>query len=139
LRRGVHQDPVSFVPEQRRVVRRHNVGSPRTLALGGALRATDHPDIEEALCTTLTTYAALAVNEEVVALLTQEADKFSDVAGTFYADAVQPSRSPETMVRRDATLTMIFLGLREFQQMLDFCPSIDAQSPCAWARAMEAG
>jgi hypothetical protein len=51
----------------------------------------------------------------------------------------QPSRSPETMVRRDATLTMFFLGLREFQQMLDFCSSIDAQSPCAWARAMEAG
>jgi hypothetical protein len=49
------------------------------------------------------------------------------------------ARSPETMVRRDATLTMIFLGRREFQQMLEFCPSIDAQSPCAWARAMEEG
>jgi hypothetical protein len=40
---------------------------------------------------------------------------------------------------RDTTLTMIFSALREFEQMLDFCSSIDAQSPSAWARAMEAG
>jgi hypothetical protein len=45
----------------------------------------------------------------------------------------------KTMVRRDATLTIILSGLREFQQMLDFYSLIDAQSPCAWARAMEAG
>src|ERR1700676_3365571 len=43
------------------------------------------------------------------------------------------------LARRDATLTMILSGLREFQQMGDFCSSIGAQSPCAWARAMEAG
>ena len=30
------------------------------------------------------------------------------------------ARSPETMVRRDGTLTIILSGLREFQQMLDF-------------------
>src|SRR6202790_4989382 len=62
------------------------------LLSGFALRATDHPDIEEALCTVLTAYAALALDEEVVALqrmVLQEADKFSDVAGTFYANAVQ--------------------------------------------------
>src|ERR1700692_637969 len=62
------------------------------LLSGVAPRATDHPDIEEALCKTLTICAALALNEEVVALqrrVLQEADKFSDVAGTFYADAVQ--------------------------------------------------
>jgi AcrR family transcriptional regulator len=61
------------------------------LLSGGALRATDHPDLEEALCKTLTICAALALDEEVVALqrmVLQEADKFSDVAGTFYADAV---------------------------------------------------
>jgi hypothetical protein len=45
------------------------------------------------------------------------------------------ARSPETMVRRDATLTIILSGLREFQQKLDFYSLIDAQSPCAWARA----
>jgi hypothetical protein len=61
------------------------------------------------------------------------------VAGTFYVDVVQPSRSPKTMVRRDATLTMFSWGLREFQQALDCFASIDAQSPCAWARAMEEG
>src|ERR1700730_817274 len=62
------------------------------LLSGFALRATDHPDIEEALCTVLTACAALALDEEVVALqrmVLQEADKFSDVAGTFYANAVQ--------------------------------------------------
>jgi AcrR family transcriptional regulator len=63
------------------------------LASGFALRAaTDHPDIEEALCSALTTCAALVLDEEVVALqrmVLQEADKFSDVAGTFYANAVQ--------------------------------------------------
>jgi len=59
---------------------------------GGTLRATDHPDLEEALCKTLTICAALAVNEEVVALqrmVLQEADKFADVARMFYAEAVQ--------------------------------------------------
>jgi hypothetical protein len=30
------------------------------------------------------------------------------------------ARSPETMVRRDGTLTIILSGLREFQQMLEF-------------------
>jgi AcrR family transcriptional regulator len=62
------------------------------LLSGFALRATDHPDIEEALCTVLTACAALALDEEVVALqrmVLQEADKFSDVAGTFYANGVQ--------------------------------------------------
>jgi AcrR family transcriptional regulator len=62
------------------------------LLSGFALCATDHPDIEEALCTALTTCAALAPDEEVVALqrmVLQEADKCSDVAGTFYANAVQ--------------------------------------------------
>jgi AcrR family transcriptional regulator len=62
------------------------------LLSGVALRVTDHPDLEEALCKMLTICAALALNEEVVALqriVLQDADKFSDVAGTFYADAVQ--------------------------------------------------
>jgi AcrR family transcriptional regulator len=57
-----------------------------------AHRATDHPDIEEALRTALTTYAALALVEEGVALrrmALQEAGKFGDIAGTFYANAVQ--------------------------------------------------
>jgi hypothetical protein len=49
------------------------------------------------------------------------------------------ARGPETMVRRDATLTILLSGPREFQQKLDFSSLIDAQSPCAWARAMEAG
>jgi len=40
---------------------------------------------------------------------------------------------------RDTTLTRIFSGLRESEQRLDFCSSIDAQSPSARARAMEAG
>jgi len=30
------------------------------------------------------------------------------------------ARSPETMVRRDGTLTIILSGLREFQQALEF-------------------
>jgi hypothetical protein len=30
------------------------------------------------------------------------------------------ARSPETMVRRDGTLTIILSGVREFQQMLEF-------------------
>src|ERR1700692_2546614 len=54
------------------------------LLSGVALRSTDHPDIEEALCKTLTICAALALNEEVVALsrmTLREADKFSDVPG----------------------------------------------------------
>jgi AcrR family transcriptional regulator len=62
------------------------------LLSGFALRATDHPDIEEALCTVLTACAARALDEEVVALqrmVLQEADKFSDVAGTFYANTIQ--------------------------------------------------
>src|SRR3984893_17051922 len=62
------------------------------LLSGFAHRATDHPDIEEALCTVLTACAALALDEEVVALqrmVLQEAAKFYDVAGTFYANAVQ--------------------------------------------------
>jgi AcrR family transcriptional regulator len=62
------------------------------LLSGFAVRATDHPDIEEALCRTLTTCATLALDEEVVALqrmVLQKANKFSDVAWTFYANAVQ--------------------------------------------------
>src|ERR1700681_1228545 len=65
------------------------------LLSGFAVRATDHPDIEEALCTTLTTCAALALDEEVVALqrmVLQKANKFSDVAWTFYANAIQRHR-----------------------------------------------
>ena len=62
------------------------------LLSGFAHRATDYPDIEEALRATLTTCAALALDVELVALqrmVLQEADKFSDVAGTFYANTIQ--------------------------------------------------
>jgi AcrR family transcriptional regulator len=62
------------------------------LLSGFAHRATDYPDIEEALRAALTTCAALALDVEVVALqrvVLQEADKFSDVAGTFYANTIQ--------------------------------------------------
>jgi len=62
------------------------------LLSGFTVRATGHPDIEEALYATLTTCAALALDEEVVALqrmVLQKANKFSDVAWTFYANAVQ--------------------------------------------------
>src|SRR6202790_1502436 len=62
------------------------------LLWGFAHRATDHPDIEEALRTALTICAALSLDEEVVSvqhMVLQEADRFSDVARTFYADAVQ--------------------------------------------------
>ena len=62
------------------------------LLSGFTVRATGHPDIEEALYTTLTTCAALALDEEVVALqrmVLQKANKFSDVAWTFYANAIQ--------------------------------------------------
>src|ERR1700692_2190216 len=62
------------------------------LLSGFAHRATDYPDIEEALRAALTTWSALALDVELVALqrmVLQEADKFSDVAGTFYANTIQ--------------------------------------------------
>jgi AcrR family transcriptional regulator len=62
------------------------------LLSGFAHRATDYPDIEEALRAALTTCAALALDVEAVALqrmVLQEADKFSDVAGTVYANTIQ--------------------------------------------------
>ena len=62
------------------------------LLSGFAHRATDYPDIEVALRAALTTCAALALDVELVALqrmVLQEADKFSDVAGTFYANTIQ--------------------------------------------------
>jgi hypothetical protein len=62
------------------------------LVSGFCLRATGHQNIEEALCTALTTCAGLALDAELVELqymVLQEANKFSGIAGTFYANAVQ--------------------------------------------------
>jgi AcrR family transcriptional regulator len=59
---------------------------------GFSLRATGHQNIEEALCTALTACAGLALDAELVELqymVLQEASKFSGIAGTFYANAVQ--------------------------------------------------
>ena len=82
-----------------------NVGSPRTLALGGALRATDHPDIEEALCTTLTTYAALALNEEVVALQRRRPKSFP----------MSPGRSMQTLFSSVVVRKPWFVVMRRSQ------------------------
>jgi AcrR family transcriptional regulator len=62
------------------------------LLSGFSLRATDHQNIGEALCTALTTCADIALDAELVALqrmVLQEASKFSGITGTFYANAVQ--------------------------------------------------
>jgi AcrR family transcriptional regulator len=62
------------------------------LLSGFSLRATDHQNIGEALCTALASCADLALDAELVALqhmVLQEASKFSGIAGTFYANAVQ--------------------------------------------------
>src|SRR6201993_1348483 len=56
------------------------------------LRAADHTDIEEALRTALMACADLALDEEVIAvqrMVLQEAGKFSDIAGTFYKNAIE--------------------------------------------------
>src|SRR5712671_3650974 len=56
------------------------------------LRAADHADIEQALTAALIACAELALDEETIALqrmLLQESDKFSDVAGMFYKNAIQ--------------------------------------------------
>jgi AcrR family transcriptional regulator len=56
------------------------------------LHAADHTDIEAALRTALMACADLALDEEVIALqrmILQEAGKFTDIAGTFYVNAIQ--------------------------------------------------
>src|SRR6202140_2454789 len=56
------------------------------------LRAADHADIEQALAAALIACAELALDQEVIGLqrmLLQEAGKFSDVAGMYYANAIQ--------------------------------------------------
>jgi AcrR family transcriptional regulator len=56
------------------------------------LRAADHADIEEALRAGLIACADLALDEEVIAvqrMVLQEGSKFSDIAGMFYANAIQ--------------------------------------------------
>jgi len=56
------------------------------------LRSADHTDIEEALSAALMVCAVLALDAEVIALqrmVLQEAGKFSDIAGTFYRNAIQ--------------------------------------------------
>jgi len=56
------------------------------------LHAADHTDLEQALRAALMACADLALDEEVIALqrmLLQEAGKFSDIAGTFYTNAIQ--------------------------------------------------
>jgi AcrR family transcriptional regulator len=59
-----------------------------------SLHAADHTDLEQALRVALMACADLALDEEVIALqrmLLQESGKFSDVAGTFYTNAIQRS------------------------------------------------
>jgi AcrR family transcriptional regulator len=56
------------------------------------LHAVDHADIEQALYAALMACADLTLDEEVIALqrmMLQEAGKFSDIAGTFYRNAIQ--------------------------------------------------
>ena len=63
----------------------------RTLA-SVDLHAIDHAEIEEALYAALMACAELALDKEVIALqrmVLQEAGKFSDIAGTFYRNAIQ--------------------------------------------------
>src|SRR5580692_7601021 len=55
------------------------------------LHAADHTDIEKALCAALQACADLALDQEVIALqrmVLQEAGKFSDIAATFYRNAI---------------------------------------------------
>jgi hypothetical protein len=60
---------------------------------------------------TTCTCLALALNEQVVALRRRRRTGFPKLLErSMYA--VQPSRSPETTVRCDTTLTTIFLDLR---------------------------
>jgi hypothetical protein len=68
LRRGFHQDPVSFVPEQGRVVGRYNVGSPRPLALRGRAASHGSPRSRGGTVYDADNLRALALNEEVAAL-----------------------------------------------------------------------
>jgi AcrR family transcriptional regulator len=59
---------------------------------GFSLPAADHQNIDEALCTALTACAGLALDAELVELqhmVLQDASKFSGIAGTLYANAVQ--------------------------------------------------
>ena len=56
------------------------------------LRAADHTDLEQALAAALIACAELALDEETIALqrmVLQEAGKLSDIAGTFYRNAIQ--------------------------------------------------
>jgi AcrR family transcriptional regulator len=56
------------------------------------LHAVDDARIEDALYAALMVCAELTLDEEVIALqrmVLQEAGKFSDIAGTFYANAIQ--------------------------------------------------
>jgi AcrR family transcriptional regulator len=58
------------------------------------LRASNHQDIEQGLCAALAACADLTLDEEVIALqrmVLQEAGKFSDIAATFYANAIRPT------------------------------------------------
>jgi AcrR family transcriptional regulator len=55
------------------------------------LHATDHSDIQEALSAALMACADLALDKEVIALqrmILQEAGKFPEIAGMFYANAI---------------------------------------------------
>jgi AcrR family transcriptional regulator len=55
------------------------------------LHSEDHSDIEAALCVALMVCADLALDKEVIALqrmVLQEAGKFSDIAATFYSNAI---------------------------------------------------
>jgi AcrR family transcriptional regulator len=56
------------------------------------LQAVDHAEIEHALYAALLACADLALDEEVIALqrmMLQETGKFSDIAATFYKNAIQ--------------------------------------------------
>jgi AcrR family transcriptional regulator len=56
------------------------------------LDTADHADIEETLCGALITCTNLALDAELVALqcmVLQEAGKFPNIAGTFYANAIE--------------------------------------------------
>jgi AcrR family transcriptional regulator len=56
------------------------------------LQAVDHAEIEQALYAALMACADLTLDEEVIALqrmILQEAGQFSDVAATFYRNAIQ--------------------------------------------------
>ena len=56
------------------------------------LHAADHTDIEEALSAALMACADLTLDTEVIALqrmILQEAGKFSEIAGMFYANAIR--------------------------------------------------